>query len=140
MTQGPPDGSSYERELESRLWNEGFASFRVAGSGTIGHSSADVVAFKNGHLFVFEVKSFKGDSLPLMLKENKSQMLDIIPRCLPVDEVSAGDLDDHNVHAGYALRSKESDTWSYSPWYEHVIDSVAELRLLYEVLMEAEYE
>lgn len=47
----------YENELEKRLWDEEWASFRVAGSGCVDHESADIVACKNGRTLIIEVKT-----------------------------------------------------------------------------------
>lgn len=53
-------GSMKERKIEQRLWDAGWQTFRVAGSGSVGHASADLVALKDGRVLVLESKSSKG--------------------------------------------------------------------------------
>jgi len=70
-------GASAERRLERRLWKNGWASFRVAGSGTVGHASADLVAIKDGAIVVFEVKTSK--DYPVRIDEYE-QLLELEER------------------------------------------------------------
>lgn len=60
-------GANAERRLEKRLWKEGWATFRVAGSGTVNHASADLVAIKRGDILVFEVKT--AEDYPVQIHE-----------------------------------------------------------------------
>lgn len=117
------DGSHAERELEERLWNEGFSSFRVAGSGTVPHESADIVAIKNGHSFIFEVKSLKPDSFPYRLKEDMEQLNELRHRAQP-----------GAVHAGFAIDIVGQDIWRWSSWKKIRVHEPQELEPLYKAL------
>lgn len=124
---GPPSGDNYEREFERRLWNEGWASFRVAGSGTVDHASADLVAIKNNRTLILEVKSF--NSLPIDLSGDSKQLAEIIHRV---------GLDGHvrNTWVGYALRKKGKGAidWYMASHGTTRITDTNRLKKPYEVL------
>ncbi len=66
----------YERELVQRLRKLGMVAFRLPASGSKDKLALDVVAWdpNTGQLFVFEVKSTKGeieDALRLLSEEEK---------------------------------------------------------------------
>jgi len=92
-----PDGSNYERELEEKLWSKGWATFRVAGSGTVGHESADIIAAKDDVVIVFEVKSSSTDSFPIDVSDDSQQLLEIGNRA--------------NVETKIAVRVKHDTMW-----------------------------
>ena len=52
-------GSNAERELVNMFWSAGWASVRVAGSGSMPHPSPDVLAGKGNRHLVIECKSTK---------------------------------------------------------------------------------
>ncbi len=58
-------GANAERELIKRLYAEGFAVTRVAGSGVNPLPCPDVIALKKGKIFAFECKARKGDYLAI---------------------------------------------------------------------------
>ena len=49
-------GSDAERDLIHMFWKEGWAAARVAGSGSMKYPSPDIIAGKNGFLYVIECK------------------------------------------------------------------------------------
>lgn len=93
----PPSGDNYEREIERRLWINGFATFRVAGSGTVAHASADIIAIKNGDVLVLDVKSIC--DYPVDVSDTTVQLKVIRDRS--------------NVLPKYALKFKEEMGWRY---------------------------
>lgn len=50
-------GTRVERYLLDKLWDQGIAAVRVAGSGSTGHPSTDLIAGYRGKIAVIEVKS-----------------------------------------------------------------------------------
>jgi len=56
-------GIRAERELLDKLWNYGIGAIRVAGSGSTGHPSADIIAGYRGKLAVIEVKTTSKESI-----------------------------------------------------------------------------
>lgn len=53
-------GSRAERELFHKLWEEGFAVVRAAGSGSTTRPSPDLIASNGKKTFAIECKSVKG--------------------------------------------------------------------------------
>lgn len=105
----PPRGDNYERELEARLWKEGFASFRVAGSGTVSHASADLVAIKDGDAVILDSKSI--GNLPVDLSDSSGQLKELYQRS--------------GIMCYYALKFKSEmgGAWRYAPFTEtHISD------------------
>jgi len=120
------DGSRIERELERRLWNEGWATFRVAGSGTVGHASADLVAVKDGKTLIMEVKSLKPESLPYNVRGDSEQLDTIVGRAYS-GQINA-------VKAGFAIDIVGLDLWRWSDWCVSYIQEPENLQPLYKVL------
>jgi Holliday junction resolvase len=54
-------GSRAERELFHRLWDEGFAVVRAAGSGSTSKPAPDLLASNGKRTFAIECKSLKGN-------------------------------------------------------------------------------
>jgi|TARA_Y100000310_G_C20455766_1_gene702966 Holliday junction resolvase len=52
-------GSNAERELVARFWKEGFASIRVAGSGSSKFPCPDVIASNGTRIIAIEAKATK---------------------------------------------------------------------------------
>ncbi len=50
-------GTRAERDLLDKLWGQGIAAVRVAGSGSTSHPSSDVIAGYKGKIAVIEVKT-----------------------------------------------------------------------------------
>lgn len=65
-------GIRAERELLDKLWNYGIGAIRVAGSGSTGHPSADVIAGYKGKLVVIEVKTTSKESIYIRSDEIRS--------------------------------------------------------------------
>lgn len=129
-----PKGTNYENELERRLWKEGWASFRVAGSGTVSHESADVVAQKDGKLIMFEVKSFWPRSMPLDLQGDSEQLRALLERaCVARPGDRWYEVDD-STNAYFALYNKGESAWRYAPWDEPIVSDWESLGRLFEVL------
>jgi len=130
------DGSKYERELERRLWNEGWASFRVAGSGTVNHPSADVVALKKNRALVFEVKSCVEKNLPLGVRDDREQLMELEARAEGAGghEESFGEGVD--VMAVFAIRVKNDDAWYVYPGWANSIPPKRGLTGMYKLLMD----
>ena len=57
--------SNYERELQKKLWENGFICIRVAGSGSSSYPAPDLIVIKNGKVSVIEVKSTRGSAIYL---------------------------------------------------------------------------
>ncbi len=66
-------GSRFERDLIEKLWKEGFAAVRVAGSGTASNPTPDVVAGNGKRYIAIEVKMRR--SLPLYLSQEEVEEL-----------------------------------------------------------------
>jgi len=49
--------ANYERDLQKKLWDYGFACFRIAGSGSSPLPATDLLAFKNKKVYAIEVKT-----------------------------------------------------------------------------------
>ena len=62
-------GINAERELISLFWNKGWASIRVAGSGSMKYPSADILASNRLRKLAIECKSSKNKSKYLTKKE-----------------------------------------------------------------------
>ncbi len=54
-------GLRAERELLDIFWKGGLATLRVAGSGSSGHPSTDLIAARDGKVLVIEVKTSSKD-------------------------------------------------------------------------------
>jgi len=74
-----PNGTQYENEFERRLWDDGWATFRVAGSDTVDHASCDIIAVKGDRVVAIEVKSLNKKTFPYNVSKDSDQ-LDIIRR------------------------------------------------------------
>ena len=77
-------GSDAERDLIHLFWENGWAAARVAGSGSMKYPSPDIIAGKNGTLYVVECKITKSDKQYFEKKEIKelkefSKILAAIP-------------------------------------------------------------
>ena len=55
-------GSNAERDIIHKLWAEGFAAIRSAGSGSMRYPSPDILASKNGRILAIECKITKNNS------------------------------------------------------------------------------
>ncbi|MCK4883362.1 MAG: hypothetical protein KAS30_00695 [Candidatus Diapherotrites archaeon] len=62
-------GATSERELMRKFWEMGYASLRVAGSGSTHLPAPDVVAVSSSRVFAFECKNWKSDHLLIKHKE-----------------------------------------------------------------------
>ena len=62
-------GTRFERQLIHRLWDNGFAAVRSAGSGAMIYPSPDIVAGNGKKFLAFEVKM--RNKLPLYLTEQE---------------------------------------------------------------------
>lgn len=69
-------GSNYERELQRKLWDNGFVCIRVAGSGSSTYPAPDLIVIKNGKTSIIEVKSTKNNII--YLDYNQIRQLKII--------------------------------------------------------------
>ncbi len=58
-------GVRSERSLLDFLWKNGVAALRVAGSGSTGHPSSDIIAGYHGRIVVIEVKSTRKEAVYL---------------------------------------------------------------------------
>lgn len=130
------DGAKYERELESRLWNEGWASFRVAGSGTVRHESADIIAVRNNRVLLFEVKSCWEKNLPLDVAEDSRQLRELEARARGLEDNIP--TPDGNVKfvAAFAVRLKDDSKWYACPGSMKRIDTKREMVMMYKLLMD----
>ena len=77
-------GTSAERELIHKFWKNNWAAARVAGSGSMRYPSPDIIAGKNGQLFVIECKITSSDKQYFEKKEIKelkefSQIMAAVP-------------------------------------------------------------
>jgi len=50
-------GTRAERDLLDKLWDQGIAAVRVAGSGSTSHPSTDLIAGYKGKITIIEVKT-----------------------------------------------------------------------------------
>ncbi|AEA47236.1 Holliday junction resolvase Hjc [Archaeoglobus veneficus] len=66
-------GTRFERELIHRLWENGFAAVRSAGSGAMSYPMPDIVAGNGKKFLAFEVKMRA--KLPLYLTEQEVKEL-----------------------------------------------------------------
>lgn len=66
-------GIKFERELIHRLWENGFAAMRSAGSGAARYPMPDIVAGNGKKFIAIEVK--KRDKLPVYLTEQEIKEL-----------------------------------------------------------------
>lgn len=111
----------YENELEQRLWNEGWATFRVAGSGSVEHESADLTAVKNGRTLIIEVKTTNRNlENEDCVKYNYNQLGEIRDR--------TGDYE--YIETIYALRNIGG---SGTKWYYRTLRN-DEIKPLYKIL------
>lgn len=62
-------GINAERELIHLFWENGWAAVRVAGSGSMPHPCADIIAGSNGRIIVIECKTSKKQGIYIP-KEN----------------------------------------------------------------------
>ncbi len=62
-------GTIAERELIHKFWKNNWAAARVAGSGSMKYPSPDIIAGKDGHLFVIECKTTKNEKQYFEKKE-----------------------------------------------------------------------
>ena len=62
-------GIRAERELLDIFWSGGLATLRVAGSGSTGHPSTDLIAAVGGRIFVIEVKTTSKDYVYIRKEE-----------------------------------------------------------------------
>jgi len=62
-------GSNAERELVHLFWKHDWASFRCAGSGSIGYAVPDVIAGNNLRKLAIECKATKDNKVYLSKKE-----------------------------------------------------------------------
>jgi len=58
-------GANFERSLVKEFWKRGYASLRVAGSGSAPLSLPDIVAMKNGRIIAVECKTCSKESFYL---------------------------------------------------------------------------
>ncbi len=58
-------GIRSERSLLDFLWRSGIAALRVAGSGSTGHPSSDIIAGYRGRIVIIEVKSTRKEVIYL---------------------------------------------------------------------------
>ncbi|HDM92021.1 MAG TPA: Holliday junction resolvase [Candidatus Korarchaeota archaeon] len=72
MAELPRRGSQAERDLVRLFWNHGVGAVRVAGSGSTGLPSADIVAGGPGGLAVIEVKTTSSDRAYIPIGEIES--------------------------------------------------------------------
>jgi len=68
-------GTNAERELVNILWDNGWASVRIAGSGSVKHPSPDIIAGKKGLVYVIECKTTY--KLPKYLKIEEVEELEL---------------------------------------------------------------
>lgn len=104
-----PGGTDAERRLEQRMWKQGFATWRVAGSGTVGHASADVVGIRNGRVEIFEVKSI--GSIPVDVSDESEQLEEIYQRT--------------GIEPSFALNFKDEETAIFR-WAKHTESHIKE--------------
>ena len=78
-------GARAERELQSKLWDEGFSVVRVAGSGRSRLPSPDLVAVKSGRAYAIECKATSKDSRSIP-KSELNLLKDFCDRggCIPI--------------------------------------------------------
>lgn len=122
-------GADTERDLRDRLWDEGWAAAREAGSGSWRRASADIWAAKDGSLLVAEVVIAGGNESKLDKYVDWTQLEEIRHRV----DGSNGD----NARVVAIFRSPgEKIEWRYKedPPYRRV--KVKELDYLYELLNE----
>lgn len=50
-------GTDAERDLIHKFWKDGWAAARIAGSGSMKYPSPDIIAGRNGTLYVIECKT-----------------------------------------------------------------------------------
>lgn len=130
------DGTKYERELEARLWHEGWASFRVAGSGTVRHASADIVAVRNNRVIMFEVKSCWERNMPLDVSEDSEQLRELEVRAIASKDGSPPSHLNVDFVAAFAVRIKDDDTWYACPGRVEQIEGKLNMVKMYKLLMD----
>ncbi len=62
-------GTAAERELIHKFWENNWAAARVAGSGSMRYPSPDIIAGKEGMLYVIECKTTKDEKQYFEKKE-----------------------------------------------------------------------
>ena len=62
-------GTNAERELIHKLWAQGYAAIRSAGSGSMKYPSPDILTAKEGRILAIECKVTKGKSKYFEIKE-----------------------------------------------------------------------
>ncbi len=62
-------GARAERDLLDKLWRNGIAAVRVAGSGSSGHPASDVIAGYRGRIAVIEVKTTSKETVYIPSEE-----------------------------------------------------------------------
>jgi len=67
-------GSNDERKLANRLRDEGWAAFRVAGSGSAQRAACDIVAINSSAILLIECKTFKDGDKAIRLDNDLGQL------------------------------------------------------------------
>ncbi len=62
-------GTRAERDLLDKLWRQGIAAVRIAGSGSTSHPSSDVIAGYKGKIAVIEVKTTSKEAVYIPSEE-----------------------------------------------------------------------
>jgi len=94
-------GIRAERELAQILWDRGFACIRGPASGARLRKRfcPDLVALKNGTIFIFEIKYRKGDRTIYLEKDKISKLKDFAKRA--------------GGYALIAIRTKADKKWRF---------------------------
>jgi len=116
----------YERDFERMLWDEGWASFRVSGSGSAGRDSIDLVAFKDDRALIAELKPVRENLLPYDVSYNSV-------RLGRIEERISEDID---VDIGFAVNIINRDVLRWCDWYVSHLPEADKMEPVYKVIEE----
>lgn len=104
------NGSNGERQLANRLDDEGWAVFRVAGSGSAQRPAADLVAVNEEAILVIECKTYKDENKRINVRADVQQLVDLSAMM----GRSYNDDNSREEHFIIALKRDGSSVWYYT--------------------------
>lgn len=126
-------GDSFERQLASRLYDEGFFVVRSAGSGTADRPNIDLVAINENVVWLIECKTYRGEYEGHRVPFDEQQLMDVreIVDCHPGSESV-----DDNAVVGVAVKCVDGGIVQYCEPKTSPVITVGETRSFYKVLEE----
>jgi len=129
MTITNPIG--HEIELVERLCSQGYAAFRTASSGPNAVGECDVIAIKDGDVYIFNLVILEtGSSTKNVI--DKSDGLKKLKRRSDTSSL----VDEFEATVGHAVHDLTYDNWLFAGMDEHKIRATANYKTLAEVMGE----